>query len=104
MTDKSEKELEEWINSLPVEDGAYYCLDEDGNKKYFVGNPIRGVTCNVHPTIFAFSTYDLDACDLVSAEVYKKFVESFMELPSTSVVIQQFQTILSGKDLTNERD
>ncbi len=93
MTDKPERELEEWINSLPVEDGAYYRLDEDGNKRYYIGNPIRGQTCNAHPAILPFLIYDLDACDLVSAEVYKKVVESFKELPPPS-----------GKDLTSEND
>lgn len=87
MIDKSEEELAEWVKSLPVEDGAYYCLDEDGSKKYFVGNPIRGVGCNVHPAFFSC----LDEWNHIDPEVYKRVFESFKELPPPS-----------GKDLTNE--
>tara|TARA_R110002167_G_scaffold80417_1_gene221059 strand:- start:236 stop:499 length:264 start_codon:yes stop_codon:yes gene_type:complete len=43
----NEKELREWIDSLPTEDGAYYRLNEDGAKEYYVGNPIRGLMTNV---------------------------------------------------------
>jgi hypothetical protein len=68
-----------------VENGACYHLDEDGNKKYFVGHPIRGVTCNVHPASFPY----LD--DYIDPELFKKVVESFKEPPPPS-----------GKELTNE--
>ena len=73
MIDKSEEELAEWVKSLPVEDGAYYCLDEDGNKKYFVGNPIRGIVCNVHPAFFSC----LDEWNHIDPEVYKRVFERF---------------------------
>jgi len=79
MTDKSgksEKELEEWINSLPVENGACYHLDEDGNKRYYIGSPIGGMTCNVHPKVFDYLEDPWTGwTEHIDPEVYKKVIE-----------------------------